>query len=203
MRLAVALVWFACVVSSVQASEYDIYYLFSPDARGSVDQTLGRGQTFQMGKSGALEQIIVTANVYNGGQGMGTLKLYELSGNETSGSPLTSIAASTALITGGTVPNNYTFTFQNLNFPAGKKLAFALFGNNSISIGLGGDGPPNSSPIVVDDGKIVFTARTASFATVITPVPEPSGFALGLVAAVAIVSRNKKKLQEPYPNSHS
>lgn len=190
MRLLAALLLSFCVNASASASEFDINYLFTPSASGSIEPSaMGRGQTFQMGKSGSLDQIIVTAGYFNSGQATATLKLYDLVGIETNGSPLTLIATSTTVISDYSIQANRTFNFQNLNFPAGKKLAFALFGHISISIGLGGAGPPNSTPIVVSNDSIFFTSRTASFATMITLVPEPTTLSLALVSTIGLFRR--------------
>jgi hypothetical protein len=187
MRIVAALLLSICVATFAGAGEYDINYLFQTPHSGSIEPTLGRGQTFQMGKAGSLDQIIVRAGFFNGGQTVATLNLYELTGDESNGAALPApIASSTAILPGNGIQANHAFNFQNLSFPAGKKLAFAMFGHISISIGLGLAPPPNSTPIVVSNGNIFYTLRTASFATVITPVPEPSTLSLALVPALAI-----------------
>lgn len=193
MKLAVVFMMSLLMTTCTNAEVYDINHLFAPNATGSITPaTLGRGQTFQMGKSGSLDQIIVTAGFYNSFATTATLKLYELTGNELNGAALASpIATSTAVIPADNTQANHTFNFQNLNFPAGKKLAFAMFGHISLSIGLGGAPPANSTPIVVDNGNIFYTARTASFATVITPVPEPSTLSLAAISLITLARRRR------------
>ena len=86
---------------------------------------------------------------------------------------------------------NRDFHFANLNYPAGKKLAFALYGK-FVGLALADAGPPDAKPLVVDDEKLFFAERHAVFATYVTPVPEPCFGALAAVPSVMILMRRKR-----------
>jgi hypothetical protein len=134
MKFTVAILFFACLLSSAKASVIDVSNLMPHSAHGSVDPSgFGRGQTFQMGQAGSLNRIAVSVinDLFTPGQA--TLKLYELTGTEVTGIPIPTIATSTANIAGGNVATIYDFNFSGLNFPAGKKLAFGLYGDSIVA----------------------------------------------------------------------
>lgn len=192
MRLATALLFFGCLTASANASVIDVNNLIPPTASGAVEPAgFGRGQTFQMGQTGSLDRIAVSILNNNPAQGPVTVKLYELNGTETNGAPLSAAATATVELNSGSDPTVYDFHFANLNYPAGQKLAFALYGR-FVGLALADAGPPNAEPIIVDDEKLFFAERHAVFATYVTPVPEPCLAPMVVVSSVMLLMRGKR-----------